>query len=122
MFVEPSLADKLAKDGTYHKWMLAQVKSGNKDALKVFFLNFVFYLKKVFIRMSFFSKGVAMDDPIDGKNPSCNKDGSTGSQQSSSGLVMLQKSSLKCLVFIICIYEFIADCRAGFQAPGSGNS
>ena len=43
MFVEPSLADKLAKDGTYHKWMLAQVKSGNKDALKVFFLNFVFY-------------------------------------------------------------------------------
>ena len=54
VFVEPSLADKLAKDGTYHKWMLAQVKSGNKDALKVFFLNFVFYLKKVFIKMSFF--------------------------------------------------------------------
>ena len=65
--------------------------------------------------MSFFSKGVAMDGPIDGKNPSCNKDRSTGSQQSSSGLVMLQKSSLKCLVFIICIMNSLQIVELAFK-------
>ena len=71
-----------------------------------------------------FILGMAMDGPINGQSPSCVKDWSAGSQQSSAGIFILFVEEIFTVMFDLrnMHYLFLADCRAGFQAPGSGNS